>query len=157
MQTLHLTKKKPDILDKNIQENAFIAVCKMLESEDYIRDLVRNEIINVRTSVSRDSLTMRSRLGKHPEAYNQAGGFQAAARQYNLTHPDNRFRAGDGVPHVYTKRGVEAFKTSEELDNLDLDYTTIIQKQIIAPTALIFEAMNWREMDASGSEPRRLW
>jgi len=101
---------------------------------------------------------MRARLGKDPEKYGQQGGFQGAAKKYNTTAKTNtKFKNGDGVPHIYTKRGIEAFRTDEELDSLNPDFTTIIQKQVISPVSLIYEAMGWREPTADGSRPKSLW
>tara|TARA_R110001632_G_scaffold29027_1_gene77201 strand:+ start:5672 stop:7960 length:2289 start_codon:yes stop_codon:yes gene_type:complete len=145
-------------ITKTIQETAFEAVCRENATEDDIRDLVNNWIRSVRLDlVKRDALVMRSRLGKKAESYNQKGGFQGAAKDYNKRNPDNRFEKGDGVPHTYTTKGIEAYRTPEELEKLDIDYTTIIQKQVIAPVSLIFEAMGWREPTADGASPQEWW
>ena len=145
-------------ITKTIQETAFEAVCRENATEDDIRELVNNWIRSVRLDlVKRDALVMRSRLGKKAESYNQKGGFQGAAKDYNKRNPDNRFEKGDGVPHTYTTKGIEAYRTPEELEKLDIDYTTIIQKQVIAPVSLIFEAMGWREPTADGASPQEWW
>jgi DNA polymerase elongation subunit (family B) len=144
-------------LTKHIQETAFESLCRENATEEDIRDMMNNWIRAVRTLVKRESLVMRSRLGKKAESYGQQGGFQGAAKDYNRRNPDNRFEKGDGVPHVYTTRGIEAFRTDEELEALDIDYTTVIQKQIIAPVSLIFEAMGWRELTADGATPQEWW
>ena len=111
----------------------------------------------MRTVVKREALVMRSRLGKKPEKYGQQGGFQGAAKAYNRLNPDNRFEKGDGVPHTYTTKGIEAYRTPEELEKLDIDFTAVIEKQIIAPVSLIFEAMGWRQPTADGSKPQEWW
>ena len=99
---------------------------------------------------------MRSRLGKNPESYGNQGGFQGAAKRYNQKNAD-KFVAGEGVPHIYTTKGMEAFKTDEERESLSVDWTTVIAKQIIAPVALIYEAMGWEQPDASGARAKALW
>jgi DNA polymerase I len=161
-QGLHCTgfemkKSNAAQITKRIQEVAFEAVCREDASEDDIRDLVNTWISGVRTVVKREALVMRSRLGKKPEKYGQQGGFQGAAKAYNRLNPDNRFEKGDGVPHTYTTRGIEAYRTPEELEELDIDFTAVIEKQIIAPVSLIFEAMGWRQPTADGSKPQEWW
>ena len=52
---------------------------------------------------------------------------------------------------------MEAFKTDEERETLSVDWTTVIAKQIIAPVALIYEAMGWEQPDASGARAKALW
>jgi len=152
-----LKKSNAAEITKRIQETAFISMCKEGASEDDIRELVNSWIASVRTTVKREALVMRSRLGKKPEAYGNKGGFQGAAKRYNDTNPREPFVIRDGVPHVYSTKGIEAFRTSEELEKINLDYTTIIQKQIIAPVSLIFEAMGWKEPNADGAVPQDWW
>ena len=143
-------------ITKRIQENAFEAMCKDNADESYIQGLVNDAIADVR-NINRKDLVMRSRLGAKAESYSQNGGFQGAAKKYNRLNPNNRFDKGDGVPHVYTTKGIEAFKTDEELSKLDIDFTTVIEKQIIAPVSLIFEAMGWRLPSADGAKPQEWW
>ena len=143
-------------ITKRIQENAFKAMCKDNADESYIQGLVNDAIADVR-NMNRKDLVMRSRLGAKAESYSQNGGFQGAAKKYNRLNPNNRFDKGDCVPHVYTTKGIEAFKTDEELSKLDIDFTTVIEKQIIAPVSLIFEAMGWRLPSADGAKPQEWW
>tara|TARA_R100000329_G_scaffold109690_3_gene90140 strand:- start:6222 stop:8519 length:2298 start_codon:yes stop_codon:yes gene_type:complete len=161
---LHVTgfeykKSNASRITKRVQEEAFISLCKDLCGQNEIDDIVHNIIKEVRSGVvPRKHLVMRARLGKDPEKYGQQGGFQGAAKKYNTTAKTNtKFKNGDGVPHIYTKRGIEAFRTDEELDSLNPDFTTIIQKQVISPVSLIYEAMGWREPTADGSRPKSLW
>lgn len=157
-----LKKSNASLLTKAVQEGAFTAMCYDVASEDDLQDLITQWILSVRGgTVKREAMVMRSRLSKNPEKYNQNGGFQGAAKRYNQhvlgpKHPD-RYRAGDSVSYTYTTSGITAFKTEKELAELDLDYTTIIQKQIIAPVSLIFEAMGWRMPTSDGSRPQGLW
>lgn len=161
---LHVTgfeykKSNASRITKRVQQEAFEALCRDLEDRDAVDDIVFGIINEVkRDEVPRKHLIMRSRLGKDPEKYGQQGGFQGAAKKYNSTAPKHlRFKNGDGVPHLYTKRGIEAFRTDDELASLPLDYTTIVQKQVIAPVALIYEAMRWAEPTPDGSRPVSLW
>ena len=157
-----LKKSNASLLTKAVQEGAFTAMCHDVASEDDLQDLITQWILSVRGgTVKREAMVMRSRLSKDPEKYDQNGGFQGAAKRYNQhvldpKHPD-RYRAGDSVSYTYTTSGITAFKTEKELAELDLDYTTIIQKQIIAPVSLIFEAMGWRMPTSDGSRPQGLW
>lgn len=163
-ESLHVTgfeykKSNASRITKRVQGEAFMALCRDLADRDAIDDIVYGIIKEVKSgSIPRKHLTMRSRLGKDPERYGQQGGFQGAAKKYNLTAPKHlHFKDGDGVPHLYTKRGIEAYRTDEELASLPLDLTTIVQKQVIAPVALIYEAMGWSEPTADASRPVSLW
>lgn len=163
-ESLHVTgfeykKSNASQITKRVQGEAFMALCRDLADRNTIDDIVHGIIKEVKSeSIPRKHLTMRSRLGKDPEKYGQQGGFQGAAKKYNLTAPKHlHFKDGDGVPHLYTKRGIEAYRTDEELASLPLDLTTIVQKQVIAPVALIYEAMGWSEPTADGSRPVSLW
>ena len=107
--------------------------------------------------LTHEDIVMRSRLGKDPEKYAQKGGFQGAAKAYNLKNPNNPFKNGDGVPHLYTTKGIEAYRTDEDVEDLSIDWTTVISKQIIAPTALIYEVMGWAQPDPSGVKAKELF
>ena len=152
-----MKKSNSSQMTKEIQETAFTSMCRDSATEEQITENVLQWIASVRKTVKREALSMRSRLGKNPESYDSAGGFQGAARKYNITNPNDCFVKGDSVPHVYTTKGIEAFRTSSELERLDLDWTTIIQKQIISPVSLIYEAMGWSYPTADGWKPQAWW
>lgn len=152
-----LKKSNAAPITKQIQEQCFIALCRDLADEEEITTIVKDFIDKVKSGdTPRSDLVMRTRLGKHPESYAQKGGFQAAARSYNLT-ATKPFRGGDGVPYVYGSGGIAAFQQPSELEKISLDKTTIIEKQILSPITLIYDAMSWPLIEASGSLPRRLW
>tara|TARA_R110002110_G_scaffold35277_1_gene119291 strand:+ start:4339 stop:6651 length:2313 start_codon:yes stop_codon:yes gene_type:complete len=152
-----LKKSNAAPITKQIQEQCFIALCRDLADEEEITTIVKGFIDKVKSGdTPRSDLVMRTRLGKHPESYAQKGGFQAAARSYNLT-ATKPFRGGDGVPYVYGSGGIAAFQQPSELEKISLDKTTIIEKQILSPITLIYDAMSWPLIEASGSLPRRLW
>jgi len=150
-------KSNASQITKDVQGEAFIALTRDNATREEIDAIVFKHIQRVRSGeVPRQDLTMRSRLGQKPEAYDNAGGFQGAARRYNMT-AEHKFAQGDGVPHLYTVRGIEAFRTDEERDALTLDLTTIVEKQVISPISLIYEAMGWPEPTPDASRPVALW
>jgi DNA polymerase elongation subunit (family B) len=152
-----LKKSNAAKITKQVQEQAFTALCRDNADRKEIDDIVFNLIAQAKDGCLPTNLVvMRSRLGKDPSAYEQGGGFQGAAKRHNAISGD-KFVAGEGVPHIYTTKGIEAFKTDKERDSLSIDWTTVIAKQIIAPVALIYEAMGWEQPDASGARPKDLW
>tara|TARA_R110000851_G_scaffold43092_2_gene106857 strand:- start:118 stop:837 length:720 start_codon:yes stop_codon:yes gene_type:complete len=153
-----LKKSNAAKITKQVQEQAFIALCRDNADREAIDDIVFGIITKAKHgNLPTNLVVMRSRLGKNPEAYGNAGGFQGAAKRYNSRNPNNKFVSGEGVPHIYTTKGIEAFKTDEERAALLIDWTTVIAKQIIAPVALIYEAMDWQQPDASGARAKKLW
>ena len=101
---------------------------------------------------------MKSQCGEvtsDPEKYGN-GNFCGAAAKYNKRN-DNKFKSGDSVPHIYTTKGIEAYQTDEDAKNLRVDWTTVISNQIIAPVALIYDAMGWSQPDASGARAKPLF
>jgi DNA polymerase elongation subunit (family B) len=152
-----LKKSNVAKITKQVQEKAFIALCRDNATRKEIDDIVFGAITKARSgNLDKRLIVMRSRLGKNPESYGNQGGFQGAAKRYNQKNAA-KFMAGEGVPHIYTTKGMEAFKTDEERETLSVDWTTVIAKQIIAPVALIYEAMGWEQPDASGARAKALW
>ena len=153
-----MKKSNSSPLTKDIQQSAFEALTCENANQQEINDIIYRYIKLVRNGkCSIDRVTMRSRLGKHPESYDNAGGFQGAARFYNNLHPQDRFRGGDSVPYIYGNNGILAFKTDDDKENLQVNWTEVINKQILSPVSLIYEAMNWPMPDASGARAKPLW
>lgn len=153
-----MKKSNSSPLTKDIQQSAFEALTCENANQQEINDIIYRYIKLVRNGkCSIDRVTMRSRLGKHPESYDNAGGFQGAARFYNNLHPKDRFRGGDSVPYIYGNNGILAFKTDDDKKNLQVNWTEVINKQILSPVSLIYEAMNWPMPDASGARAKPLW
>ena len=153
-----LKKSNASQITKKVQGDAFEALCRFNADKMEIDDIVMGAIQDAREGrLTHEDIVMRSRLGKDPEKYSQNGGFQGAAKAYNKKNPDNPFKNGDGVPHLYTTKGIEAYRTDEDVNALSIDWTTVITKQIIAPTALIYEVMGWGQPDPSGARPKGLF
>ena len=153
-----LKKSNASQITKKVQGDAFIALCRDAATQEEIDAIVMGAIQDAREGeLTYKDITMRARLGKDPESYNQSGGFQGAAKAFNLKHPSRPFKSGIGVPHIYTTNGIEAYQTEEDANSLSIDWTTVISKQIIAPTALIYEIMGWLPPDPSGAKAKALW
>lgn len=153
-----MKKSNSSPLTKEVQECAFKALTYENANRQQINDIIYGYIKTVREGkCSIDMVTMRSRLGKHPESYGNAGGFQGAARQYNILNPSNRFRGSDSVPHVYGNNCILAYRTDEDKANIQINWTDTINKQILSPVSLIYEAMGWPLPDASGARAKPLW
>lgn len=160
-QQLHCTgfelkKSNAAPVTKRVQELAFISLCRDDGTREDIDGIVFGIINDARAGrIPIEDITMRGRLSKNPDSYGN-GNFWGAARKYNQ-HNKNKFKSGDGVPHIYTTKGIEAYRSDEDVAKLNIDWTTVIAKQIIAPVALIYEAMGWAQPDASGARARSLF
>lgn len=161
-EALHCTgfefkKSNASQITKDVQENAFLALTRDGADQETIDEIVFAAIRSVRDGTRPiTDFVMRSRLSADPERYEKAGGFQLAAKRYNAT-ADWKFRSGDSVPHVYSTSGITAFRDESELDSIRLNPTTTIEKQVISPIVLIYEAMGWAKPSADASRPQRLW
>tara|TARA_R110000851_G_scaffold220568_3_gene373358 strand:+ start:7583 stop:9811 length:2229 start_codon:yes stop_codon:yes gene_type:complete len=154
-----IKKSNSSPITKRVQGDAFIALCRDGAGLDDINAIVKGAIQDARNGVlDHNDIVMRSRIGMPLKSYQQNGGFWGAAKKYNAREGVKEpFREGMGVPHLYTTNGLEAFQTDEEALALSIDWTTVIEKQIIAPTALIYEIMGWQPPDSSGVKARDLW
>lgn len=151
-----LKKSNAASITKRVQEEAFISLCRDDGDRKAIDDIVFGAIDEVKNgNISVDEITMWGRLSKDPEKYGN-GNFWGAAAKYNKRN-DNKFKSGDSVPHIYTTKGIEAYQTDEDAKKLRVDWTTVISNQIIAPVALIYDAMGWSQPDASGARAKPLF